>query len=80
MPRYFFDMVTGGVHHPDKKGVELEDDETARDVALGTLADIARLDVREGEDTSISILVRRGNGSIYRATTTLTAEWLSLYS
>lgn len=80
MPQYLFDLISGDKHQVDLAGVELPDDDAARDAALRSLADLARQDIPRGGDSSICIVVRRGPVPIYSATMTLTDQWLRLDS
>ena len=57
MERYFFDVILNGSREPDKEGVELKDDNAAREEALKVASEFASEPA--GREKGIEIRVRR---------------------
>lgn len=79
MPRFFFDVSTGGEWMRDEEGSYLADRETARQEAIGLLPNIARdVDVLpDGNRRDFVINVRDDSGKmIFTATFALTGKWV----
>lgn len=76
MPRYFIDTSDGDLTIVDREGLELPNDNAAREAALGTLPDMARDLIPDGDRRSFTVSVRNMSGdAIYRAVLTLEGSW-----
>lgn len=76
MPRYFIDTSDGNLNVIDREGLELPNDEAAREAALGTLPDMARDLIPDGDRRSFTVSVRDMTGNtIYSAALTLKGNW-----
>lgn len=76
MPRFFFDIVDGGLT-VDDVGLDFADAHAARDVALKTLPAVARDEIGDGTSHEVSVLIRdEDNRALFMASLTFTAKWL----
>jgi hypothetical protein len=76
MPRYFIDTSDGDLTVVDREGLELLNDNAAREAALGTLPDMARDLIPDGDRRSFTVSVRNISGNtIYSAVLTLEGSW-----
>jgi hypothetical protein len=76
MPRYFFDVTNGGHLTRDDHGIELVDDEEARDQAIALLPDIARDELPDGDEHEFVAAARNETGEVvYEANLTLHGRW-----
>ncbi len=76
MPRYFIDTSDGDLTVVDREGLELPNDNAAREAALGTLPDMARDLIPDGDRRSFTVSVRNISGNtIYSAVLTLEGSW-----
>jgi hypothetical protein len=76
MPRYFFDIIDGGLVMDDE-GIELPDAHAARTEALNVLPDIAKNLLHAKDERGVSVTVRdEGGKPIFEATLTIEARWL----
>ena len=57
MERYFFDVILNGSREPDKEGVELKDDNAAREEALKVASEFAS--EPDGREKHVEISVTR---------------------
>ena len=57
MERYFFDVILNGSREPDEEGVELKDDNAAREEALKVASEFAS--EPDGREKDVEISVRR---------------------
>lgn len=77
VPRFFFDIQDGSETQPDDTGLNLADASQARKVAISTLPDVARTALPDGDHHEFIATVRDETGrQIFRATLSLSAEWL----
>ena len=53
MPRFFFDIHDGKAFTPDRKGVDLDDLEAAKEEAKKALRDIVRTKCRSGTGATL---------------------------
>ncbi len=77
MPRFFFDFYDGGILTADDEGQEMVDLETARREASAVLPEIARDLMADGNEHTITAVLRTEQGAILRATLSLTLEQLN---
>lgn len=76
MPHYFFDVTNGGAATPDDVGVDLADDDEARDEAVSLLPDIARDELPDGDEHEFVVSVRDERGEVvYEASLSLHGRW-----
>jgi hypothetical protein len=76
MPRYYFDLINGDGLTPDDDGQVFETREEVRDEAVRILPDIARDEMPDGGDVSITVKVRDEAGRhIFEATLSLVSGW-----
>ena len=59
MERYFFDVILNGSREPDEEGVELKDDNAAREEALKVASEFAS--EPDGREKDVEISVKRAN-------------------
>lgn len=77
MPRYYFDVIDGGLI-VDDEGLDLANLETARDKALRALPDIAKSLLFTENEREVSITMRNESGTpLFEATLTIKARWLT---
>jgi hypothetical protein len=77
MPRYYFDSTDGDHHVPDDVGLEFPDLDAAAHEAVQALPDIARDALPDGDRRDFVTNVRDEIGKVlFRATLSLTVEWL----
>ncbi len=77
VPRYFFDFYDGGVLTADDEGQEMVDLATARREASSVLPEIARDLMADGNEHTITAVLRTEEGAILRATLSLKLEHLN---
>lgn len=76
MPRYFFDVIDGGLT-VDDEGIGLPNMQAARAEALHALPDLAKNLLQTEDEREVSITVRdEGGRPIFEATLTIRARWL----
>jgi hypothetical protein len=77
MPRFFIDTDDGDRADRDEEGYDLPDAAAARVEAIGTLPDLARAQIPDGDRRTFTVRVRDAGGAlIYEATLTLEGRWL----
>ena len=74
MPRYYFDLKDGNSLKADEEGVELSDDDDARDQALEMLGDIIRYKHDESRELSITGC-QADRRELFTATLSLQVKW-----
>ena len=77
MPRYFFDVTNDGEASRDRKGGEFPSLEAARQEALHSLGEIAKLKFGDGDRRDLSIEIRDGEQSFLRVSLSLRVEKLA---
>ena len=76
MPRFFFDIINAEDFTPDNFGIELDDDEEARQQAISLLPEIAREELPNGDFHAFTVKARNEDGTVvYEASLTLTGKW-----
>ncbi len=76
MPKYYFDVTDAGNLTRDEVGVELNDDDVARDQAIGLLPAIARETFPDGDRHEIVVTARNEAGAVvHDANLTLHGRW-----
>lgn len=77
MPDYFFEINDGSVVTRDDEAHPFDNRELMREAAIAALPDIAAPVLPNGDERTISILVRDGaQKSIFRAELTFHCTWL----
>lgn len=75
MPRFFFDIHDGEKFTPDRKGLELEGLEAAKDEAKKALPDIVKEEMPDGDRRDFTVDVKDVAGRIvWRVTLSLVVE------
>ncbi len=76
VPRYFFDITDAGDTIRDEHGIDLADDDEARDQAISLLPAIARDALPDGDDHEFVATARNKAGAVvYEANLTLHGRW-----
>ena len=76
MPRYWFAIVDAGDPTRDPHGVDLADDDEARDQAIGLLQEMMRFELPNGDRHEVVIKVRNERDQIvYEASLALDGRW-----
>lgn len=76
MPRFYFDIVDGGLT-VDDVGTEYPNADAARVGAIATLPELARDVIGEGKSREVVLLMRdESNRALFTASLTLSAKWL----
>ena len=76
MPRYFFDTDDGADRFQDDEGMDLPDARSARDAAVGSLPELSRDRLADGDHHRLTVRVRDEAGAlVYSATLDLVGEW-----
>jgi hypothetical protein len=78
MPRYFFDIVNGGLQRDDT-GTECADLASVREAAMATLPAIAKDEIpAAGDHKSFSVVARDEQGeAVYAATLSYVGMWVA---
>ena len=77
MPLFYFDINDGDCLIRDDEGTDLVDSRAARNEAIGVLPSIAKDELPDGDRRDFVSEVRDASGRvIFRATLSLTTEWL----
>ena len=77
MPRFFITTDDNDLRVVDQEGQEFPDEGAARLAALQALPDMAKEKIPDGDHRILAATVSDSSGTaIYRATLTLSAEWL----
>ena len=64
MPKYYFDLIDGGTATRDEFGIDLADDDEARDQAIALLPDMAHHEMPDGDDHEFVASARNEKGEI----------------
>ena len=76
MPRYWFDIVDAGNLTRDQYGVDLADDDEARDQAIGLLQEMMRSELPAGDRHEFVVKARNERSEIvYEASLALDGRW-----
>ena len=76
MPRYFFDITDAGSVTRDAFGIDLADDDEARDQAVALVSAIARDAPLNGDQHEFVATVRNAAGGVvYEASLSLHGRW-----
>ena len=76
MPTYFFDIIDGGNVTSDQFGVDLENDDEAREQAIALLPSIARDALPDGDEHEFVATVRNEQDQVvYEASLALRGRW-----
>ena len=76
MPRYWFDIIDAGDPTRDSYGVDLADDDEARDQAIGLLQEMMRFELPDGDRHEIVVKARNERDQIvYEASLALDGRW-----
>ena len=76
MPHYYIDSDDGDLSVVDDEGIDLPGPQEARRLAMGTLPDMARAKMPDGDRRSFTVSVRDEDGIVlYTASLELVGEW-----
>jgi hypothetical protein len=76
VPTYFFDIINAGTVTRDDYGVELADDDEARQQAIALLPDMARDEFPDGDQHEIIAKARNeGDEIVYEVSLALQGKW-----
>ncbi len=76
MARYHFDVIDAGNLTRDHFGVDLVDDNEARDQAIALLPEMARTELPDGDQHEFVAIARNKQGeTVYEASLALNGKW-----